>query len=982
MATEFIRIRGARVHNLKNLSVDLPRDRLIVITGPSGSGKSSLAMDTIFAEGQRKYIESLSVHARQFLDQMEKPDVDYIEGLSPAIAIEQRTASGNPRSLIATTTEIYDYLRLLYAHIGQPHCPVSGQPMEALTPSQIVDRVLDLPRGSRVMILAPVVEGQRGAFQDVLERLVREGFLRARIDGQIVELEAGRRYRLNPRDVHQIEVVVDRVIVSPQSRSRIADSVEIALRWGKGRVRFLYQLPSRARSEEWEEIQATTKLMSPVTGQYYEPFTPRHFSFNSPLGACEVCNGLGQVPAIDPHLVVPDPTKSLAEGAIAPWEKAPKRLGVHYKRVVEALARSFGVSVEAPFQYLPEEFQKLLLWGSQGRPVLPPSGGEGEAQPFEGVIPILERMLRESKSATVRRWLKMYTALRPCWACGGRRLKPEVLAVTLGGEEATRRFGSYLKWPESMGGKPRPKIPGLSIMDVCALPIDRALEFFEWLPLTEFQQKIAGDIIRGIRQRLRFLQQVGLGYLTLDRESGTLSGGEAQRIRLATQIGSGLVGVIYILDEPSVGLHQRDNDRLIRTLEYLRDLGNTVIVVEHDEETIRRADYIVDLGPGAGVMGGEIVAQGTLEEVLRSPRSLTARYLRRELTVPGPEHRLRPVGTKGWLEVIGAREHNLKNIHVRFPLGALTCVTGVSGSGKSTLVDEILRRALQRRLYGSGEPPGEHDEIRGAEQIHRIVVVDQSPIGRTPRSNPATYTGIFNEIRELFARLPAARIRGFKASRFSFNVREGRCQKCEGEGYIKLEMNFLPPVYVTCDACQGKRYNRETLEITYKGLNIADVLELTVDEAARFFRAIPSIAEACRTLSEVGLGYLKLGQPAPTLSGGEAQRLKLAAELSRKSTAHTLYILDEPTTGLHFHDIARLMEVLYRLRDAGHTLIVVEHNMDVIKGADWIVDLGPEGGEQGGWVVVEGPPEVVAECEKSYTGQYLRRVLEAERVQI
>ncbi|MCD6339674.1 MAG: excinuclease ABC subunit UvrA [Verrucomicrobia bacterium] len=970
MGKERIRIRGARAHNLKNLSLDIPRDKLVVLTGPSGSGKSSLAFDTIFAEGQRKYMESLSVRARQFLDQLEKPDVDFIEGLSPTIAIEQRTAGGNPRSLVATATEIYDYLRLLYAHLGAPHCPASGLPMRAQTPAEIVDDLLVLPRGSRLMLLAPLVEGRKGEFRDVLEKLAREGFIRAQVDGRMVELDRESRVRLDPDRPHTIEAVVDRLIVDRSARARLSDSVETALRLGEGRLSALYRPPGEP-SSEWRRVAASTRLYSPATGKTYERLTPRHFSFNSPLGACEACHGLGREYAFDPLLVVPDETLSLAEGAVAPW-RSSKQMAAHYARLLEALAAHFGVSMEAPFRYLPESFKEALLWGTRRPAPLPSARGGGRVmRRFEGVIPMLERLYRETESDRTRTRLRAYMSLRPCKACRGLRLKPEILAVTLGGEEASRRFGRR----RGKDAPPAPRVPGLSIMDFCALTVEEAEAFLAWLPLGEFERKVAGEIVAEIAKRLRFLRQVGLGYLNLDRESGTLSGGEAQRIRLATQIGAGLVGVIYILDEPTIGLHPRDTERLLGTLRELRDMGNTVLVVEHDESVIRQADHIIDLGPGAGAEGGRVVAQGTLQEILDNPHSLTGRCLKGESGGPAPERRVSPVGEDGWLEVLGARENNLKNIHVRIPYGTLTCVTGVSGSGKSTLVDTVLRRALARALHGARERPGAHDELRGAEALSRVAVVDQSPIGRTPRSNPATYTGIFNEIRDLFARLPAARVRGFKPGRFSFNVREGRCPRCDGEGLIKIEMNFLPPVYVTCEACQGKRYNRETLEITYKGLNIADVLDLTADEAARFFRAIPSIAEPCRTLSEVGLGYLRLGQPATTLSGGEAQRLKLAAELGRRAHTRTLYLLDEPTTGLHFYDVAKLMEVLYRLRDSGHTLVVIEHNLDVIKCADWIIDLGPEGGEGGGRIVAEGPPEYVARCERSHTGRYLRKAL-------
>ena len=964
------------MHNLKNLSLEIPRDKLVVLTGPSGSGKSSLAFDTLFAEGQRKYMESLSAFARQFLDQLEKPDVDFIEGLSPAIAIEQRSAAANPRSLIATTTEIYDYLRLLYAHVGQPHCPVTGEPITSQTSSEIVDKILALPERTRIMLLAPVVRGQRGEFRDVLERLAREGFVRARVDGVIFELDPNQRIRLDPKQPHQIEAVVDRLIVSAAARVRLGDSVETALKWGEGRLVVLSQPPGAPRDADWEETLHSNRMYSPATGLSYDTPTPKHFSFNAPAGACPACQGLGQQPVFDETLVVPDPDKSLAQGAIAPWRRGGQRMVQHYHRLLEALAAHAGVSLEARFRNLPESFRKLLLHGSGKEKIPLPAarGNQTVARVFEGVIPLLQRQYEESESKATRGRLKAYQSRQPCPVCGGRRLKPEILAITLGGAEASRRF-----LPARERRPDEPEIPGLSIMDVCRLTIDDADRFFAELELPAFQRQIAGDVIREIRNRLGFLKNVGLGYLSLDRESGTLSGGEAQRIRLATQIGAGLVGVLYILDEPSIGLHQRDNHRLLRTLEELRDLGNSVLVVEHDEETIRRADYVLDLGPGAGVHGGEVVAAGPVEEILRNPRSLTGRYLSGKLRLPAPPKRTELVGKKGFLTILGAAENNLQNIDVRIPLGTLTCVTGVSGSGKSTLVDDVLRRALARRLMGASERPGKHRALVGIEHLSKVVVVDQSPIGRTPRSNPATYTGIFNQIRDLFARLPAARVRGYGPGRFSFNVREGRCQKCEGDGLIKIEMNFLPPVYVTCEACGGRRYNRETLEITYKGRNIADVLDLTIEEAVTFFRAIPAIYDACLTLAEVGLGYLRLGQPATTLSGGEAQRLKLAAELSRRSPGHTLYLLDEPTTGLHFADIARLLEVLFKLRAAGNTLVVIEHHLDVIRCADWIIDLGPEGGRDGGRIVVEGPPRYVARCPESHTGRYLRRALEGAR---
>lgn len=968
MGKEFIRISGARQHNLKNISVDIPRDKLVVITGLSGSGKSSLAFDTLYAEGQRKYVESLSTYARQFLDQMEKPDVDHIDGLSPAIAIEQRSSGSNPRSIIATTTEIYDYLRLLYAHVGQPHCPDTGIPITTQTASDIVGKVISLPQGTRIMILAPVVKNEKGEFRDVIERLAREGFVRARIDGELVELSANVRIKLDPSKKHTIDVVVDRIVVDEKARPRIADSIETALKWGNGNILILHQ-SKNADSNEWTQSLYSTKMFSPATGKSFDKVTPKHFSFNSPLGACPVCHGLGQKLVFDPSLIIPDEEKSLENGAILPWRRGGKRMIMYYKSLLKGVAAHYNISLDTPYKNLPEDFKKVLLYGSGDTEIEFYHWRSGKltkvVRPFEGVIPNLERIYTESESESTRSRLKAFMNPRFCDACHGKRLKPEILAVTL---------SSSAQCQPQQNDSPV-KIPGLSIMDFCALSVEKADEFLNGLILTDFQKKIAADIIKEIRSRLKFLRDVGLGYLTLDRESGTLSGGEAQRIRLATQIGAGLVGVLYILDEPSIGLHQRDNDRLISTLKGLRDIGNSVIVVEHDEDTIRNADYIIDLGPGAGVYGGEIVACGTLDDILNNPRSLTGRYLKGELSIPVPRRRVQPDEEKGWLEIIGATENNLKNINVKIPLGTITCVTGVSGSGKSTLVDTILRRALFRYFYGSKEPPGAHKEIRGKEKLDKVVVIDQSPIGRTPRSNPATYTGMFNHIRELFAKLPAAKIRGYDAGRFSFNVRGGRCEKCQGDGVIKIEMHFLPPVYVTCEACNGKRYNRETLEIHYKGLNIADVLNLTVDEAVTFFRAIPSIYEICSTLSEVGLGYIKLGQSATTLSGGEAQRLKLAAELSKKSTGRTLYILDEPTTGLHFHDVLKLMEVLFKLRSSGNTLVVIEHNLDVIKCADWIVDLGPEGGDAGGYIVAQGTPEQIANCEKSYTGFYLKRVL-------
>jgi excinuclease ABC subunit A len=1009
MGKEFIRIGGAREHNLKNLTLEIPRDKLVVITGLSGSGKSSLAFDTIYAEGQRKYVESLSAYARQFLDQMQKPDVDFIEGLSPAIAIEQRSSGMNPRSTVATTTEIYDYLRLLYANVGQPHCPETGVPIVPQTTSDIVDKILALPPKTRVMLLAPVVRDQKGEFRDVIERLAREGFVRARIDAEMVELAANTRVKLDPKSRHCIDVIVDRLVIDEKIRVRLSDSVETALKWGEGRLLLLHQPPEKSvvssqssvakatengrrttDSTEWTETLHSNRNYSPATGKSFETLTPKHFSFNAPAGACPVCHGLGQKMVFDDALVVPDHEKSLDAGAILPWRRGGKRMVVYYKAMLRGMASHYHASLETPFKDLPEGFRKKLLHGTGGEEVEFHFWRAGKLsavkRPFEGVLPNLARLYEESESEFTRNRLKAFMNPQFCDACTGRRLRPEVLAVTLGGAEAGERFVRRVPCSVNVGAtRPAdphaaghtPHVPGLSIMDVCSLSVDQADDFFANLKLTDFQQKIAAEPVKEIRARLGFLKNVGLGYLTLNRESGTLSGGEAQRIRLATQIGAGLVGVLYILDEPSIGLHQRDNQRLLTTLKHLRDIGNSVIVVEHDEDTMRAADYLMDLGPGAGVRGGELVASGTVEEVLENPRSLTAKYLTGELSIPVPKKRVRAAPEKGWLEIIGATENNLKHIDARIPLGTLTCVTGVSGSGKSTLVVDILQRALFRHWFGSKERPGAHREIRGKEMLDKVIVIDQTPIGRTPRSNPATYTGIFNAIRDLFSRLPSAKIRGYDSGRFSFNVKGGRCEKCQGDGLLKIEMHFLPPVYVTCEACAGKRYNRETLEINYKGMNIADVLDMTVDEAVNFFRAVPQIHEPCLTLAEVGLGYIRLGQSATTLSGGEAQRLKLAAELSRKQTGRTLYILDEPTTGLHFADVAKLLEVLFKLRAPGNTLLVIEHNLDVIKTADWVIDLGPEGGEGGGRIVAAGPPEFIAKCGESHTGHFLSRVLQS-----
>ena len=999
MSKEFIKIGGAREHNLKNLTLQIPRDKLVVVTGLSGSGKSSLAFDTIYAEGQRKYVESLSAYARQFLDQLQKPDVDFIEGLSPAIAIEQRSTGSSPRSIIATTTEIYDYLRLLYAHIGKSHCPETGVPISTQSTSDIVDKILALPPKTKVMLLAPVVRRQKGEFRDVFERLAREGFVRVRVDGEIAELgENIARIKLDKKKFHNIEAVVDRLVIDDKIRVRLGDSVQTALRLGEGVMFTLHQIPEESKvankpltrpsatlspssgerdgvrgasvkCDEWIETLHSNKMCSPATGKSYDPPTPKHFSFNAPAGACPVCHGLGQKMVFDEALVVPDFDEPL-ESAIQPWRRAGKRMNIYYKAMLRSVAGHFNVDLQTPWRDLPEDFKNVLLHGSGEDNVAFKFWRGGKVstidRPFEGVLVNLERLATDSESEFMRNRLKAYMAPEFCDACGGKRLKPEILAVTLGGEGFTTQFKNK---------KAKIKIPGLSIMDICALSVEMADDFFAALTLTEFERKIAAEVVKEIRARLGFLKNVGLGYLTLDRESGTLSGGEAQRIRLATQIGAALVGVLYVLDEPSIGLHQRDNDRLLATLKGLRDLGNTVLVVEHDADTIRAADYILDLGPGAGVHGGELVAAGTLPEILAAKKSLTGQYLTGELKIDVPKKRNQPTEERGWLEVLGCAENNLQNIDVRIPLGTFTCVTGVSGSGKSTFVSDILQRALFRKFYGSKEKPGEHKALKGFENLDKVIVIDQSPIGRTPRSNPATYTGMFNHIRDLFAKLPAAKVRGYEPGRFSFNVKGGRCEKCEGDGVLKIEMNFLPAVYVTCEACNGKRYNRETLEIAYKGKNIADVLDMTVEEAVTFFRAVPKIFDPLLTLAEVGLGYIRLGQQATTLSGGEAQRVKLATELSRKATGKTLYILDEPTTGLHFHDVAKLLEVLFRLRDAGNTLLIIEHNLDVIKTADWIIDLGPEGGAGGGKIIAEGPPEKIVHNPASFTGHYLKSVL-------
>ena len=967
MPAQVIKISGARQHNLKNLHVEIPREKFVVITGLSGSGKSSLAFDTLYAEGQRRYVESLSAYARQFLDQMEKPNVDFIQGLSPAIAIEQRSAGANPRSTIATTTEIYDYLRVLFSAVGQPHDPLTGRPLSRQTPQQIVDQILAYEAGSKIIVVAPLIENQPGEFRDVIEKLKREGFVRARIDGQLMELDRPEPIRLNKNRRHTIEAVIDRLVIREGIRVRLTDSIETALKLGGNRIVVLREISAHAQqplsntaSGQWEELRYSTDYGNAETGFTLSDLTPRHFSFNSHLGACPACHGLGTQLVCDPDLMISDPARTLAEGAITPWRRGTKRMQAYYRHLQKALVRHFHVDEDIPFSDLPEQFKQALYFGTDGTPIemsFSENGQQKVAKPFEGLVPQMQRLYEETQSEFTRNRIRSFMTREPCKVCNGARLKPEILAVTI--KDRNQRE--------------------LNIHQFSELTIEAAARFVSDLELTPQQQTIVSDVVREIQSRLQFLVEVGLGYLTLNRQSGTLSGGEAQRIRLATQIGSGLAGVLYILDEPSIGLHQRDNGQLLGTLHRLRDLGNSVIVVEHDEETIRAADHIIDLGPGAGPRGGEIVAQGKLNDIVSAKNSLTGDYLSGRARISVPRQRVKPRPrnqSEGWLTLVGATDNNLKDISVSFPLGCLTCVTGVSGSGKSTLVDDILRRALFRRFYNAKEKPGAHRAIRGVEQIDKAIVIDQSAIGRTPRSNPVTYTGAFTPIRELFSQLPVARVRGYDAGRFSFNVKGGRCENCEGGGLIKIEMHFLPDVYVECEVCHGQRYNRETLEITYKGKNIADVLDMTVDEAARFFRNVPSIAEKLNSLLDVGLGYLRLGQAGTTLSGGEAQRVKLATELTKKATGRTLYILDEPTTGLHFADIEKLLQVLMKLRNAGNTVIVIEHNLEMIKCADWIIDLGPEGGEGGGDLVGAGPPEEIAALPASHTGRYLQSMLE------
>ncbi|PNU20426.1 excinuclease ABC subunit UvrA [Geothermobacter hydrogeniphilus] len=936
--TDKIIIKGACEHNLKHIDVEIPRDKLVVITGVSGSGKSTLAFDTIYAEGQRRYVESLSAYARQFLEQMDKPDVESIEGLSPAISIEQKTTSRNPRSTVGTVTEIYDYLRLLYARIGRVYCFKCGREIASQTVQQMVDKVLELPEKSKVSLLAPIVRGRKGEYRKELRQLQADGFVRVRVDGEQYEL--GEEIPLDKNRKHTIEVIVDRLVVKEGIRTRLADSLETALRLADGTVRVEVV---GGESSLWSEQHACVEC-----GVSYPEITPRMFSFNNPYGACPDCSGLGTRMYFDPELVVPDATLSLREGAVAPWES---RTGVYYQNILESLADHYEFNIRTPFRELPEPVRQVVLHGS-GEEKIRFFWDQGQRRhfyqkAFEGVIPNLERRYRETDSDTVREQLEQYMNVMPCPTCNGARLKLEMLNVRIGDR---------------------------NIQQVCSLSIGEAEEFFSGLELTSREQQIARRILKEIRERLSFLTHVGLDYLSLDRTSGTLSGGEGQRIRLATQVGSSLVGVLYILDEPSIGLHQRDNRRLLETLKRLRDIGNTVLVVEHDEETILEADHVIDMGPAAGAHGGEVVAQGSPRQILAASVSLTGRYLSGELQIPLPASRRRP---ERWIEIRGARENNLKNLDVRVPLGVMTCVTGVSGSGKSTLTIDTLYRTLASHLNGSRQRAGRCDAILGLEQLDKVIDIDQSPIGRTPRSNPATYTGVFTDIRQLFAELTEARVRGYKPGRFSFNVKGGRCEACQGDGILKIEMHFLPDVFVTCDTCDGARFNRETLEVKYKGKSIAEVLDMTANQAAKFFENIPKIKNKLETLRDVGLGYIKLGQSATTLSGGEAQRVKLAKELSKRATGRTIYILDEPTTGLHFADIEKLLQVLQRLVETGNTVVVIEHNLDVIKTADYLIDLGPEGGSCGGRLVAVGTPEEVVRTPESYTGVFLRPYLDA-----
>ena len=942
-----ITIQGAREHNLKNVDLAVPRNRMVVFTGLSGSGKSSLAFDTLFAEGQRRYVESLSAYARQFLGQMDKPDVDFIEGLSPAVSIDQKTTNRNPRSTVGTITEIYDYLRLLFARTGVPHCPECGEPVASQTPQQIVDALLAMPERTRFQILAPVARGRKGEFVELLDLLRSDGYSRALIDGEMHQL--GDDIKLAKQKKHTIEVVVDRLVVKDGIRQRLTDSVETALKLANGSVVADFvdepeDSPNRRRpfSEHRSCPNGHTLELDEIE--------PRTFSFNAPYGACPVCTGLGFKLEIDPELVISDPEKSLAQGVIEPWGNT-KMASQYYGHILEGLARDMGFSMDTPWKDLPADVRKAIMYGRDFEVQVSYRNRWGRLREystgFEGVIRTLMRRHDETDSESMKEYYESYMREVPCQACQGRRLKPEVLAVT---------------------------VDGRSIADVCDMSVSHALEWVNGLKLEGSAAKIGGEVLKEIRARLGFLNDVGLDYLTLSRAAATLSGGEAQRIRLATQIGSGLVGVMYVLDEPSIGLHQRDNERLIETLHHLRDLGNTLIVVEHDEETIEKADWVVDIGPGAGEHGGEVIYSGPAAKLVDAPRSITGDYIAGRRRIAVPDHR-RKVRMTHRLRVVGARENNLKNITVDFPLGVMTVVTGVSGSGKSTLVNTILYPVLADRLNGARIVPGKHTRVEGMDQVRKVIHVDQNPIGRTPRSNPATYTGVWDKIRTLFAKTPEAQVRGYGPGRFSFNVKGGRCEACHGDGTIKIEMNFLPDVYVDCETCHGRRYNRETLEVKYNGKTVSDILDMPIEEAADFFRAYPSISRYLKTLVDVGLGYIRLGQPAPTLSGGESQRVKLATELQRRSDGKTVYILDEPTTGLHFEDVNKLLTVLQGLVDKGNTVIVIEHNLDVVKSADWIIDLGPEGGDGGGTIVTQGTPEQVAACEESWTGKFLKGML-------
>ncbi len=942
-----ISIRGAREHNLKNVDVEIPRDTLTVITGLSGSGKSSLAFDTIYAEGQRRYVESLSAYARQFLELMQKPDVDHIEGLSPAISIEQKTTSKNPRSTVGTVTEIYDYLRLLFARVGVPYSPATGLPIESQTVSQMADRILALADGTRLYLLAPIVRGRKGEYRKEFGELLKKGFQRVKVDGHFYEITEVPA--LDKKLKHDIEVVVDRIVVKPDLGNRLPDSIETALGLTDGLV--IAEFADKKTAEgDAERLMMSAKFACPVSGFTIPEIEPRLFSFNNPHGACPTCDGLGTQLYFDPELVVPDHSLPLRKGAIAPWSKSSSP---YYLQTLEALARHYKFSLNAPFEDLPKKIREIILYGS-GEDEIKFTYDDGlrrydTKKRFEGVIPNMQRRFKETDSAWIREELEKYQDTSPCEACSGYRLKPEALAV---------------------------KIAGLHIGQVCEQSIRNADGWFASIDrhLNVQQKEIAARILKEIRERLRFLNNVGLEYLTLARASGTLSGGESQRIRLASQIGSGLTGVLYVLDEPSIGLHQRDNEKLLESLKGLRDLGNSVVVVEHDEEAIRTADHVIDMGPGAGIHGGHIIAEGTPADIIANPNSLTGQYLAGIEQIPLPARR-RAATHNRWLKITGARGNNLRNVSAQVPLGTFTCITGVSGGGKSTLTIETLYKAAARKLNGTRETPAPHDRIEGLEYLDKVIDIDQSPIGRTPRSNPATYTGAFTPIRDWFAELPEAKARGYQPGRFSFNVKGGRCEACQGDGVIKIEMHFLPDVYVQCDVCKGKRYNRETLEVKFRGYSIADVLEMTVEAGAELFQAVPSIREKLDTLSRVGLGYIKIGQQATTLSGGEAQRVKLSKELSRRATGRTLYILDEPTTGLHFHDVRKLLEVLHELVESGNTVVVIEHNLEVIKTSDWIIDLGPEGGDGGGQVVASGTPEEVASTSGSYTGQYLRPLL-------